>query len=161
MGAAVAIMCSAWQTEVEALVADSAFASHRSVIDYHLHRVFHLPLVPLLWLADALFWQRVSYHFRQVEPLQDIAVISPRPVLIIHGLQDSVVDLRDAQRLYAAAREPKELWLIPNADHCGRTSLIARPMWRRSRPSFTDPWYRNLSGACSRANPCWRGRTNC
>lgn len=119
MGAAVAIMCSAWNTEVEALVADSAFATHRSAIDYQVRRVLHLPSVPFLWLADALLWRRAGYHFRQVEPLRDIAAISPRPVLIIHGQHDSVVDPRDAQSLYAAAREPKELWLLPDADHCG------------------------------------------
>ena len=85
MGAAVAIMCSALNTDVEALVADSAFATHRSVIDYQVRRVLHLPSVPFLWLADALLWQRAGYHFRQVEPLRDIAAISPRPVLIIHG----------------------------------------------------------------------------
>ena len=119
MGAAVAIMCSAWHPEVEALVADSAFATHRSVIDYHLRRVLHLPSLPFLWLADVLLWRRAGYHFRQVEPLRDIAAISPRPVLIIHGQNDTVVDPRDALRLYAAAQEPKELWLLPNADHCG------------------------------------------
>jgi fermentation-respiration switch protein FrsA (DUF1100 family) len=119
MGAAVAIMCSAWDTEVEALVADSAFATHRSVIDYHLRRMLHLPSLPFLWLADALLWRRAGYHFRQVEPLRDIAAISPRPFLIIHGQNDTVVDPRDALRLYAAAQEPKELWLLPNADHCG------------------------------------------
>jgi fermentation-respiration switch protein FrsA (DUF1100 family) len=48
-----------------------------------------------------------------------IAAISPRPALIIHGQGESVVDPRDAQRLYVAAQEPKEPWLLPNADHCG------------------------------------------
>jgi len=95
MNTAAAIMCSTRLTEIEALVANSAFASHSSVINYHLHCVFHLPLVPLLWLADVLLWRRAGYHFRQVELLRDIAAISPRLVLIIHGLQGSVVDLRD------------------------------------------------------------------
>lgn len=68
MGAAVAIMCSAWQTEVEALVADSAFATHRGLIDFQLRHALHLPSLPFLWLADALLWGRAGYHFRQVEP---------------------------------------------------------------------------------------------
>jgi fermentation-respiration switch protein FrsA (DUF1100 family) len=84
-------------------------------IDYQLRRALHLPSLPFLWLADVLLWWRAGYHFRQVEPLRDMAAISPRPVLIIHGQDDRVVDPRDAQRLYAAAREPKELWLLPNA----------------------------------------------
>ena len=39
--------------------------------------------------------------------------------MIIHGGKDSIVDPNDATLLYAAAQEPKELWLLPNAHHCG------------------------------------------
>ena len=39
------------------------------------------------------------------------------PVLVIAGVEDQHTTLEDTQRLYAAAREPKELWLIPNAAH--------------------------------------------
>ena len=70
-------------------------------------------------MADNLLWWRAGYHFNQVEPLRDIAKIAPRPVLIIHGGKDSLVDPRDAPLLYGAAQEPKEIWLLPNADHCG------------------------------------------
>ena len=48
-----------------------------------------------------------------------ILAVLPRPILVIHGLKDSVVDPRDAPLLYNAASEPKELWLLPNAEHCG------------------------------------------
>jgi uncharacterized protein len=119
MGAAVAIMSSARNAEVEALVVDSAFASHRGVVEYNFHRTFHLPSAPFAWIADYLLWWRAGYRFSQVEPLRDIAHISPRPILIIHGGRDSIVDPKDATLLYAAAQEPKELWVLPNADHCG------------------------------------------
>ncbi len=92
MGAAVALMCSAWNTDVEALVADSAFATHRSAVDYNIHHMLHLPSSPFFWLADALLWWRAGYHFRQVEPLRDIRAIAPRPILIIHDQKDSVVN---------------------------------------------------------------------
>lgn len=119
MGAAVAIMGTARSKDVEALIADSAFATHTGVIDYQFRRVFHLPSITVSWMADNLLWWRAGYHFNQVEPLRDIAKIAPRPILIIHGGKDSIVDPRDAPLLYGAAGEPKEIWLLPNADHCG------------------------------------------
>jgi fermentation-respiration switch protein FrsA (DUF1100 family) len=89
------------------------------VVDYQFRRVFHLPSAIVGWMADNLLWWRAGYHFNQVEPLRDIAKISPRPILIIHGGKDSIVDPRDGPLLFAAAQEPKQIWLLPNADHCG------------------------------------------
>ncbi len=119
MGAAVAIMGTVRSKEVEALIADSAFATHTGVVDFHFRRVFHLPSTFVAWMADNLLWWRAGYRFHQVEPLGDIAKIAPRPILIIQGGKDSIVDPRDGPLLYAAAQEPKEIWLLPNADHCG------------------------------------------
>ncbi len=119
MGAAIAIMCSARNNDVEALVLDSPFATHWSAIDYNVRRVIHLPSAPFVWMADYLMWWRARYRFHQVEPLREIANISPRPILLIHGGKDSIVDPHDATLLYNAAGEPKELWFFPEADHCG------------------------------------------
>jgi uncharacterized protein len=119
MGAAVAIMATARSKEIEALIADSAFATHTGVIDFHFRRVFHLPSTMVAWMADNLLSLRAGYRFHQVEPLRDIAKIAPRPILIIQGGKDSIVDPRDGLLLFEAAREPKEIWLLPNADHCG------------------------------------------
>jgi uncharacterized protein len=119
MGAAVAIMSSARNTDIEALVVDSSFATHRGVVKYNFHRTFHLPSAPFAWIADYMLWWRAGYRFHQVEPLREIALIAPRPILIIHGGRDSMVDPKDATLLYTAAKEPKELWLLPNANHCG------------------------------------------
>lgn len=119
MGAAIAIMGTAHNSEVEAVVADSSFATHWSAIDYNVRHV--LPLISTLcvWLADYILWVRAGYRFKQVEPIRDIGRIAPRPILLIHGGKDSIVDPRDATLLYRAAGEPKELWLLPEADHCG------------------------------------------
>ena len=119
MGAAVAIMCCARSMEIEALIADSAFATHKSVLEYAVQRTLHLPFALFDWITDLLLWWRAGYHFNQVEPLRDIGRIAPRPVLIIHGLKDSIVDPRDASLLYEAAGDSKELWLLPGIEHCG------------------------------------------
>jgi pimeloyl-ACP methyl ester carboxylesterase len=50
-------------------------------------------------------------------PADAAARISPTPVLIVHGDQDEFFPVDHAEQLYATAREPKELWIIPGFGH--------------------------------------------
>jgi putative redox protein len=43
--------------------------------------------------------------------------LAPRPILIIHGEKDDVVEPADAKLIYEGAGQPKELVYIPGADH--------------------------------------------
>ncbi len=57
------------------------------------------------------------------------ARISPRPVLLIHGQEDEVVPVHEARRIYEQAREPKELHIIPGADH--RFAHTYQQVWHK------------------------------
>lgn len=137
MGASVSIMAGAQTTEVEAFVLDSPFASTKRVLAYNFRRVLHLPFGLVAPLADQLLYRLAGYHFRQVEPLHEIGRLSPRPVLLIQGGQDSIVDPQDAQLLYRAAGEPKELWIVPEADHCCAYT-VDRPAYLARVITFFD-----------------------
>jgi fermentation-respiration switch protein FrsA (DUF1100 family) len=50
-------------------------------------------------------------------PIKAINRVAPRPLLIVQGDQDDVVPYTQAQQLYDAASEPKELWMIKGAGH--------------------------------------------
>ncbi len=50
-------------------------------------------------------------------PADAAARISPVPLLIVHGDRDGYFPVEHARRLYAAAREPKELWIVPGLGH--------------------------------------------
>jgi len=52
-----------------------------------------------------------------VPPAEAAAKISPVPLLIVHGDQDQYFPPEHARQLYMAAREPKELWLLPGMGH--------------------------------------------
>jgi fermentation-respiration switch protein FrsA (DUF1100 family) len=39
------------------------------------------------------------------------------PLLIIHGADDEIIPVDMSRRLFAAARDPKELYIIPGAHH--------------------------------------------
>jgi fermentation-respiration switch protein FrsA (DUF1100 family) len=62
-------------------------------------------------------------------PDEAAAQISPIPLLIVHGDKDLYFPVDHAQRLYDAAREPKELWLVPGLGHAEsgcRPALVDR-----------------------------------
>lgn len=55
--------------------------------------------------------------FEEVSPLNWIDKLSPRPLLIIHGTQDEVVEPSSAWALYERAGEPKDIIIIEGAGH--------------------------------------------
>jgi putative redox protein len=55
--------------------------------------------------------------FELVKPIDYVAGISPRPLLLVHGSQDETVEVGHAHRLYAQAGEPKQLIIVEGAGH--------------------------------------------
>jgi fermentation-respiration switch protein FrsA (DUF1100 family) len=53
-------------------------------------------------------------------PAEAAALIAPTPLLIVHGDQDLFFPVNHAQQLYEAARDPKELWIVPGFGHAER-----------------------------------------
>ena len=123
MGASVLIVAAARCQAIRGLVLDSAFATLRRAIARSFRLFFRLPPTvftrPTIWFAERFTGARVG----DVEPIRSIAEIAPRPVLIVQGTDDPIVDPEDSLLLYAAAREPKELWRIDAAGHVGARSV--------------------------------------
>jgi alpha-beta hydrolase superfamily lysophospholipase len=58
--------------------------------------------------------------YREIEelrPVEYVSRLSPIPLLLVHGEDDELVPAADAQTLYNAALEPKELVLLPGGQH--------------------------------------------
>jgi pimeloyl-ACP methyl ester carboxylesterase len=50
-------------------------------------------------------------------PAEAAARIAPIPFLVVHGDSDPYFPVEHAHQLYEAAREPKELWVVPGFGH--------------------------------------------
>jgi pimeloyl-ACP methyl ester carboxylesterase len=50
-------------------------------------------------------------------PVDLAGAISPIPLLIVHGARDHYFPVDQAEAIYAAARQPKELWLVDDFGH--------------------------------------------
>ncbi len=136
MGAAVAILTAAHDPRIRAVVADSAFARQSEVVAWRLRQATHLPPGPILAVADRLLKQRAGFRFRDVIPEAVIGQIAPRPILLIHGRYDRTVPVSHAYRLYAAAGQPKDLWVAP-AGHCG-VYFLDRALYSQRIRQFFD-----------------------
>ena len=55
--------------------------------------------------------------FRQISPIKYVAEIAPRPLLLVHGSEDEVVDVSHAHKLYDRAGETKQIIIIDGAGH--------------------------------------------
>jgi len=125
MGGATVILTAAKRPEIEAVVSDSAYPSLEDVLKINVPIKFMQPFV-------ALFWESSSgAEMDQVRPVDEIAKISPRAVFIIDSRQKGAVLMNSPQRLYDAAREPKQMWVEEGVPHLGmivyyRESYIER-----------------------------------
>ncbi len=124
MGAAAAIRAAAQNSEIDALVADASYARLDAQVGRFFQR-FAGPFWPVVYVPARWFGERLTgTTIGAISPLQAIARITPRPVLIIHGTRDGVIDMDDARQLYQAAGPPKTLWLVEGAGH-GETRRVA------------------------------------
>jgi dipeptidyl aminopeptidase/acylaminoacyl peptidase len=136
MGASISILLAARRPEVRAVVADSPFTGVAEVVAAGVAR-YRLPIRAVTGLADALTRWRHGYRFGDVRPIEAVPAISPRPLLIIHGEDDQVIPVSHARAIYAAAGEPKQLWLFPHAQHCGGY-FVDRPAYAARVAAFFD-----------------------
>jgi len=58
-----------------------------------------------------------SGGFRLVSPIKYVAGIAPRPLLVVHGSRDEIVDISHAYELHARAGKPKQLIIVDGAGH--------------------------------------------
>lgn len=117
MGGSVALMTAARDERLGAVVADSSYDNLDRSIRHHLRLMYGLPPVPFGLFVTSAYRLRFGAWPDRMDPARAMAAISPRPVLLIQGAQDPRIGLAEARRLFEAARQPKELWVVETADH--------------------------------------------
>lgn len=117
MGAAALVNAAArLDAPFSALILDSGFAVAGDLTDSLMNWVpdWMRPTMalPVLWCAsmDADCW------VPSIRPVDRVSAVRA-PVLVIHAQHDSLVPLDHARQLYAAARDPKAIWIAETGDH--------------------------------------------
>jgi alpha/beta superfamily hydrolase len=82
-------------------------------------------------LKEDFFIDAGSYHPQRFVP-------RVHNLLIIHGERDETVTVGHAQRLYQAAREPKQLDIVTGADH-----IFSNPTHREKAINLSLNWFKH------------------
>ena len=115
---------------VYAIVSDSAYASVQMEFSALVRQMFSLPAFPFVNVASLVCKVRAGYTFAQADALAALKH-NVTPIFFIHGGEDTFVPPEHAQLLYGACNAPKELWIVPPADHSRAMAYAYDEYWQR------------------------------
>jgi alpha-beta hydrolase superfamily lysophospholipase len=142
MGAGIVLQSAAADPRIEAVVAEASFANLREAsYDYAGLRKYP-------WLGKTIFAPGTWTLLYRDEKLAGfpVAEVSPQkavatrafPVLLICDEQDVALPCRHSEMIYAAARGPKHLWVVPRAFHTAAYGFEPEEFRRRVLSFFAE-----------------------
>ncbi len=125
-GAAVAVCTLAEDPRVNALclrapVYDTLWFAQSPMIRPSAELIIETDPTQIRGIEDPEIQERIFQQMLEdskvYNPMNEISKISPRPLLIVHGTDDTGISLAGVKRLYELAGEPKDLVVVEGADH--------------------------------------------
>ena len=142
MGAAVVLQSAAVEPRIEAVVAEAPFANLREV-SYDYAGFDISPLLgktlfrPAVIVAMNSIEKDGGFNPDDVSP-EKAASVRAFPVLLICGTSDHRIPCRHAERIYKAARGPKQLWVVRGAGHAAALGYSPAEYEGRVIASFNE-----------------------
>jgi len=124
LGAATVLRAAARCTHLKAVVVESAFTSLEDEVASSFTAFSGLPAFPFAPLTVAFAQWQTGLRISEVRPIDDVPSIAPRSIFIIHGTDDDTIPAEQGLRLYEAAGEPKELWMVGGMGHQSAVNLL-------------------------------------
>ncbi len=117
LGGAAVVRAAAIDERLQALVIESSFSSLADAVNDSFKRHTRLPNWPFAPLVVKAAESKLGITIDQINSVYDLAAMSPRPILIIHGKEDDLFPVSHAYKMYEAAKPPKDLWIIEGLKH--------------------------------------------
>jgi fermentation-respiration switch protein FrsA (DUF1100 family) len=130
MGAAAALLATARDPRIAAISADSSFATLEAVAAEGIRAYCGLPAFPFTPLILRFGELLTAASIRTHRPIDALAAIAPRPILLIHDETDTFIPASHTRELFAAASGPKECWITPCRGHAS--------IWVHRAPEYID-----------------------
>lgn len=136
MGGATVLMTSGEQLpeQVKCIVSDCAYTSVKDILTYQAKRIYKFPVFLLLGPVSLVSKLRAGYFFGEASALKQVSK-NHRPVLFLHGADDTFVPVEMIHPLYEASQGYKEKVIVPKAGH-GLAYSVDVPGYRQKVGNF-------------------------
>lgn len=102
--------------KVDALILEMVYPTMQKAVENRLNLWMFRGADNLAPLLTMQFSMRLGVSVDELRPLDKIGNVKV-PTLIIAGENDHHTTLEESKQLFTAANEPKELWVVPTAEH--------------------------------------------
>jgi len=147
LGGTAVLLAAAGDSEIDVALAESPLVSVDDLARFRLPRFPE----PLRRAALDLALLRVG-ALGEPRPIEVVARIAPRPLVLIGSADDGVATAASIEALFAAAREPKELWIAKRGGH-GAIFATEPEEYRRRVLTYLGRWLGKLPRAEPAAAP--------
>jgi alpha-beta hydrolase superfamily lysophospholipase len=143
MGAGIALQSAGFDPRIEAVVAEAPFASLREA-SYDYAGLQEYPLLgktlfaPGAWVMLYRGGKLAGFPASGVSPEQAVTARN-FPILLVCDEADTTLPCRHAMRIYAAARGPKSLWIVPGAFHTAALGFAPEEFRQRILEFYRQP----------------------
>ena len=138
MGAAIAVQAASVEPRIRAVVAEGCFTNLRTITVDYQKRLLWMPWHFLRNVAMKRSEYIAHFSHHEVSPLRALAIVNI-PILFIHGKNDVRIKYQYSEQLFAAAHDPKELYLIDGANHTDIHN-IAQKEYENRVAGFFEKW---------------------
>eukprot|EP00698_Gefionella_okellyi_P004027 TRINITY_DN1373_c0_g1_i3.p1 TRINITY_DN1373_c0_g1~~TRINITY_DN1373_c0_g1_i3.p1 ORF type:complete len:379 (-),score=30.63 TRINITY_DN1373_c0_g1_i3:86-1129(-) len=164
-GASSVLLAAAQSSDISAVIAENPFIGPEHLLSVvvptairtkpkwgaHETGVAHLiteyvggnvPTWYINWIIRVTLWRLGASDQHDIS--KQIARIAPRPIMLLHGTNDTMVPMEHSKQLHELAGFPKELWLAENAIHARLFNMYPKE-WERRVTEFLHNTVMNCS----------------
>lgn len=147
MGATAVLMAAGLNLppNVHGIMADCGFTSPSAIWKHIANKNLHIGFGVRGIIADAMCKQKISMGTEEYSTV-DAMKVTKIPVFLVHGTNDHFVPVEMSYQNYAACNAPKELLVVPTADH-GMSYFVEPRKYERMAKAFWEKYDTVTPGA--------------
>ena len=133
MGGAASIYAASNDKRIKKVITVGAFAHPAKVMKQEIQKK-HIPYFPVIWMFFKYVQYKIGTSFEAIAPINNIGKVKAN-LLLIHGEQDDVVPVEDAQLMEKSGNPSSvKLWAIPGKGHSDCHEDVE--YWKRVKAFF-------------------------